>query len=451
MEKEKTAAYEMTPKPTLTVVDAMAVIVGVVIGSGIFKTPSLVAANSGSEFVFLLLWPIGGLISLIGALCYSELASTYPHAGGDYFYIKHAFGQRLSFLYAWARLTIIQTGSIATISFVFGDYASQIFSLGRYSPAIYASLSVVLLSWLHSRNIHQGTLAQNLLVAAKVLGMICVIAAGFIYFANPAPEISTETKTSFVPALALVFVLFTFGGWNEVSFITAEMKDVQRNIPRALLAGIAIITAVYLLTNVAYLRGIGFQGIVLSDVVAADLMRRVMGESGAKFISVLIVIATLCATSVTIFTGARTNYALGQSFSLFRYVGKWNNRTNTPTNALFVQCLIALFLIFLGAGTPSGFETMLIYTTPAYWLFLIMAGVSLLILRRKDRDLKRPFRVPLYPITPLIFIAACAYVLFSTVNYAYTTFLETSSKIALMGIAVLLLGVPVMLAGKFER
>lgn len=450
MEKEKTTAYETIPKPTLTVVDAIAVIVGVVIGSGVFRAAKPVAENAGSETFFLILWPIGGLISLMGALCYAELSSTYPHAGGDYHYIRHAFGQRLSFLYAWARLTIIQTGSIATVSFVFGDYASQFFSLGRYSSSIYAALAVVLLTWIHSRNISQGTLVQNLLAAAKVLGLICVIAAGIALVAPSLPA-STEAKTTFMPGLALVFVLFAFGGWSEVSFITGEMKDVQRNVPRALFFGITIITAIYVFVNFAYINGIGFQGVLGSETVATDLMRNAAGEVGAKFISILIAIATLGSASGSIFTGARTNFAVGKSFSLFRYVGKWDEKTNTPRRGLFVQCLMALFLIFLGSGTRDGFETLVIYTTPAYWFFLIMAGISLFVLRRKDKDLKRPFRVPFYPVAPLIFISACAFLLFSTVTYAYTIFVETSSKVALTGIAVLLLGIPIMFAGKFKR
>ncbi len=444
------AQNDVAPKPTLTVIDAVAVIVGVVIGSGIFKTPSLVAANSGSQTAFLVFWMIAGVVSFIGALCYAELASAYPHTGGEYFYIKRAFGQRISFLYGWARLTIIQTGSIAVVSFVFGDYVSQIYSLGRYSSSIYAGLAIVLLTWLHSRNIHQGTFVQNLLAAAKVLGLICVIAAGLSFVTNTSGANQTEVKTSFSPALALVFALFTYGGWSEVSYVTAEMKDVQRNIPKALFLGIGILTFVYVLANVAYLKGLGLEGVISSDTVAADLMRRVVGEYGAKFISVLIAIATLGSASASIFTGARTNYAVGQNFSLFSFVGKWDERTNTPRRALVFQCVVALLLVFLGSGTRDGFKTLVIYTTPAYWFFLIMTGVSLIVLRFKDRNLERPFNVPLYPLTPFLFSATCAFVLTSTVIYAYGVFIETSSKVALMGIAVLLIGVPLMFLGTFK-
>jgi amino acid transporter len=445
---EQKATNGVTPKPTLTVIDAIAVIVGIVIGSGVFKAPSTVAANSGDESWFLLFWIIGGFVSFVGALCYTELASTYPHAGGEYHYLQRAFGQRISFLYAWARLTIIQTGSIATVSFVFGDYATQIFSLGFYSSSIYAGLAVLLLTWIHSRNINQGTFVQILLSTAKVLGLICVIVVGISFIAKPVS--SAENTATFSPGIALVFVLFAYGGWSEVSFITAEMKDVRRNVLRALFGGIAIITTIYVLTNIAYLKGLGFQNVIGSETVAADLMRNAMGESGAKFISILIAIATLCSASGSIFTGARTNYAVGKSFSLFSYLGEWNEKTNTPRRALFIQCLICFLLIFLGSGTRNGFETLVIYTTPAYYFFLTMTGVSLFVLRVKDKNLERPFHTPLFPVTPLIFIAATGFVLFSTVMYAYSVFIETSSKAALTGIIVLLLGIPVMFFGKFN-
>ena len=434
----------------MTVIDAIAVIVGIVIGSGIFKASSTVAANSGDERWFLLFWIVGGFVSFVGALCYTELASAYPNAGGEYHYLKRAFGQRISFLYAWARLTIIQTGSIATVSFVFGDYATQLFSLGVYSSSIYAALAVMSLTWVHSRNIHQGTFTQKLLSTAKVLGLICVIAVGIAFVTKPASVSSTQSSSVFMPGIALVFVLFTYGGWSEISFITAEMKDVRRNVIRALFGGIAIITAIYILTNIAYLKGLGFQNVISSETVAADLMRNAMGKSGAMFISILIAIATLCSASGSIFTGARTNYAVGKNFSLFSYLGDWNEKTNTPRRALFIQCLICFLLIFLGSGTRDGFETLVIYTTPAYYLFLTMTGVSLFVLRIKDKNLERPFCTPLFPITPLIFITGCAFVLYSTVMYAYSVFSETSSKAALTGIIVLLSGIPVMFLGKFE-
>jgi amino acid transporter len=441
--REEAIGIEATPKPTLNVIDAIAVIVGIVVGAGIFKTPSLVAANAGDEKTFLLLWPIGGLVSLVGALCYAELSSAYPHAGGDYYYLTKAFGGRVAFLFAWARLAVIQTGSIATLAFVFGDYMTQVFRLGQFSSVFYAVVAVVFLSWLHSRSVRQGTRAQNLLAAAKVLGLISVIVAGFAFGSSSPSPGPVETKLSFSPGFALVFVLFTFGGWNEISFVSAEMRDVQRNMLRALLFGIGIITAIFLLANLAYLKGLGIEGIVKSDVVAADLMRHAFGASGAKFISILIAIATLGAASVTIFTGARTNFALGQSFTLFRYMGQWNEKTSTPRRALLVQCIISFALILLGAWTRKGFETLVEYTAPVFWLFFLLTGVSMIVLRAKDKERTRPFRAPLYPLTPLIFIAACAYMFYSSVVYV--------SKGAFAGVIVLLIGLPVMFVGKFGK
>jgi amino acid transporter len=439
---EENRTSKTTPKPTLTVIDAIAVIVGIVVGAGIFRTPSIVASNSGSETAFLLLWLIGGVISFIGGLCYAELSSAYPHTGGDYYYLTHAFGERVAFLYAWSRLTVAQTGSVAYLAFAFGDYATQIFPLGGVSSSIYAAFSVVFLTWLHANNIKQGTTTQKLLAAAKVLGLLCVIVVGLAFVAEPTTTNQTQTSVT-LPGQALIFVLLTFGGWNEVAFVSGELKDAKRNMFRALLIGIGVITVIFLLTSYAYLKGLGLQGVAQSEAVASDLMRRAAGEGGAKFISVLIAIATLGSASVTIFTGARANFALGQRSGLFRYMGEWDEQTQTPRRALLVQGVISFLLILFGTWTRKGFETMVDYTAPVFWLFFMLTGISLILLRIKDKQTERPMRVPLYPLTPILFIATCAYTLYSSVVYVKAG--------AIAGVVVLLIGLPFMLAGNFRK
>ncbi|MFN4179576.1 MAG: APC family permease [Armatimonadota bacterium] len=430
---EKVAA----PKPTLTVADAVAIIVGIVIGSGIFKTPSLVAANTQSEFLFLFAWLLGGIVSFIGALCYAELATTYPHAGGEYHFLHRAFGRDISFLFAWARATVIQTGSIAMLGFVFGDYASQLFSLGTYSPAIYAALAVIVLTTLNIMGVQQGKWTQNILTAAKVLGLLLVVAVG-LFVALPSEPIATAKEpSSGAFGLAMIFVLLTYGGWNEAAYISAELKDVRRNMLRALMFGIAAITCIYLLVNFAYLKGLGLQGMAKSEAVAADLLRNAWGELGAKFISVLIAISALGAMNATIFTGARTNFALGRDFKALNFLGVWNERASTPTNALSVQGLISLGLVALGAWTRQGFSTMVDYTAPVFWFFFLLTGLSLFILRTSDSESHRPFSAPLYPLTPLLFCVFCIYMLQSSLSYTGVG--------ALVGVAVLLVGIPVLM------
>lgn len=430
---EKVAA----PKPTLTVADAVAIIVGIVIGSGIFKTPSLVAANTPSELLFLFAWLLGGIVSFIGALCYAELTTTYPHAGGEYHFLHRAFGRDISFLFAWARATVIQTGSIAMLGFVFGDYASQILPLGSHSPAIYAAVATIVLTALNIMGVQQGKWTQNLLTAAKVIGLLLVVAIG-LFSALPSEPVTPPSKApSGAFGLAMIFVLLTYGGWNEAAYISAELKDVRRNMLKSLVLSIAAITVIYLLVNLAYLKGLGLQGMAKSEAVAADLLRNAWGELGAKFISVLIAISALGAMNATIFTGARTNFALGQDFKALNFLGIWNERASTPINALVVQGLISLGLVTLGAWTRKGFSTMVDYTAPVFWFFFLLTGLSLFILRTSDPESHRPFSAPLYPLTPLLFCTFCIYMLQSSLSYTGVG--------ALVGVVVLLVGIPVLM------
>lgn len=421
------------PKPLLTLSDAIAVIVGIVIGAGIFQTPALVAAQAGSNINVLLLWLAGGIVSLVGALCYAELATAYPNVGGVYYYLKRSFGREVAFLFAWARMTVIQTGSIALLAFVFGDYASQILRFGTFSSSIYAAVAIACLTALNILGLQQGKWAQNLLTVAKVLGLLLVVLMGIT--AIPNTTVPTEPVSSGNWGLAMVFVLLSYGGWNEAAYISAEIHNKERNILRSLLWSIGIITGIYLLINFAYLRGLGLANMAQSEAVAADLMRSLWGEAGAIFISLLIAVCTLGAINATILTGARTNYALGQDFSLFSFMGRWQKRS-TPTRAYLLQLAIALALVVLGTITRGGFETMVDYTAPVFWLFFLLSGVSLLILRMREPHILRPFRVPFYPITPLLFCAVCGYLLYSSLAYTGIG--------AVVGVLAVIAGIPLL-------
>ena len=425
------------PKPKLGLIDAIALIVGIVIGAGIFETPSLVAANAGSLEKALLLWLLGGVMSVIGALCCAELATAYPHAGGSYYYLLRAFGKEIAFLFAWARMTVIQTGSIALLAFVFGDYASQLLRLGNYSTSVYAGVAIAIFTVLNILGIQQGKWTQNALSAAKILGLLLVVVVGLAFALPVSPTAPFEAKSSGSLGLAMIFVLLTYGGWNEAAYISAELRNVRRNMVRSLLISIGIITAIYILINLAYIQGLGLAGMANSEAVAADLMRRAVGEPGALFISLLIAVSTLGAINATIFTGARTNYALGQNFSLFTFLGRWGVRTSTPINALLVQGAIALALVILGTLTRKGFETMVDYTAPVFWFFLLLTGISLFVLRVREPEVPRPFRVPFYPLTPILFCLICGYLLYSSVAYTGIG--------ALVGVAAVIVGVPLLL------
>lgn len=410
----------------------IALIVGVVIGTGIFKTPSMIAANTGREDVFFLAWAAGGAISLIGALCYAELATAYPHTGGDYHYLTRAFGRKVGFLFAWCRMTVIQPGSIAMLAFVFGDYLSQILPFGALDHSLYAALSIATLTGMNLIGAQRGSRTQNLLTSLQVIGLLSVVVVGMMASPSPPPVVSIHPHHDSSFGLAMVFVLLTFGGWNEAAYISAELHEVRRNMVGALLWGIGIITAIYLLINLAYLRGLGLMEMGQSEVVAADFMRRVVGQGGVKFISVLIIVSALGAMNACIFTGGRTNYTLGQDFSLFRFLGRWHGSTNSPINALVFQGSMALMLVLFGTLARNGFVTMVEYTAPVFWCFFLLSGVSLFALRVMEPEAARPFRVPLYPLTPLLFCMTCVYMLQSSVAYTGVG--------GLVGLAVLLTG-----------
>jgi amino acid transporter len=435
------------PRPSIGVLDAVALTVGIVLGAGIFKTPSLVAANAGSEGNLLLAWVLGGAVSLVGALCYAELAATYPSAGGDYHFLYRALGRTPAFLFAWARLTVIPTGSIALLAFVFGDYASQLVRLGEHSSSLYAAGVVVLLTGLNIVGVRQGKWTQNVLTLVEVLGVMLIVVVG-LSLASPEPAAmaaAAEQGTGGAgsagsPAaawgLVMVFVLLTYGGWNEAAYMSAELRGPRRNIARTLMWSLGVVTALYVLVNIAYLHVLGLSGMAGSEAVAADVMQRTLGSGGAWLISVLIAVSALTSANATILMGARTHYAFGRDCRLFSGLGRWQERTGSPTNALLVQGAIALALVALGALTRQGFETMVEYTAPIFWLFFLLTGVSLLVLRRREPNVPRPFRVPLYPLTPLLFCATCAYVLYSSLAY--------TGLGALVGVGVLGVGAVVL-------
>ena len=429
-------------KKTLSVLDAVALIVGIVVGVGIFKTPSLVAANSGSMFVFLLIWVIGGAISCVGALCYAELATAYPHPGGEYHYLARAFGREVGFLFAWARMTVIQTGSIAMLSFVLGDYLSRIFSLGPFSSAMYGAMSIVVLTTINIIGIREGKTVQNLLTTVKVLGLLFVIAGG-IFFSGSQPASAAQPHISNgALGLAMIFVLLTYGGWNEAAYISAEVKDARKGMVRSLVWGIVLITAIYVLINWVYVRILGINFLGKSDAVAFDLMERIAGPYGAALTTALIAVSSLGALNATIITGARTNYALGNEFHIFRFLGSWSERGGTPVNALIVQGIISLLLVLLGSFTMKGFATMVEYTAPVFWLFFLLTTLSIPVLRTREPQTKRPFVVPGYPITPLLFCATCIYMLISSIQYTGVG--------TLTGVGVFLAGIPFLVFSKSQ-
>lgn len=419
------------PAPVLGVADAAAMVVGIVVGAGIFRTPSVVAEHAGSLAALVLAWVAGGVVSLLGALCYAELASAYPHAGGEYHFLSRAYGPRLAFFLGWGRLAVIQTGSIALLGFVFGDYVSRVIPLGPRSSSVWAAIVIAGFTAVNVAGVRHGSRTQNALTALELLGIGALIVAGFVVRPAAAAGVAPAAAP---PAfgLVMIFVLLTYGGWNEAAYLSAELRRRKHAIVHALVWSLALITALYLLVNLALVRALGLRGMAGSTAVAADLARLAGGEAGAIAISLLVGVSVLTSLNGTIFTGARTSYALGGDVAVLGGLGRWHAGTGTPRNALLAQGAVALALVGLGTLARRGFETMVEYTAPVFWFFVLLVAGSLFILRIRDRETPRPFRVPGYPLTPALFAASAGYLLYSSLVHTGIG--------ALAGVAVLALG-----------
>ena len=408
------------PLRLLHPLSALALIVGIVIGAGIFKTPSMVAGISGDAGWALVLWVVGALISIAGALCYAELCTAYPNAGGDYHFLQRAFGRELSFMYGWSRATIINTGSIAPLAFVFGDYISTLLPLGPYSSAIWALGIVVLLTAINLIGIQASSQVQNLLTALEVIGLLAVVVAGF-WVDAPASGALNWFAQAPAPAqwgLCLVFVLLTFGGWNESAYVSAELKGGPRTMVWVIVASMLVLTAIYLLVNLALLMGLGLKGLSSSKTAASDLLGLAFGPWAHKALGLFVAISALTSINATMIVGARTNFAVGRDWLALSKLGQWQTQIGSPKQALWMQAIISIALILLGTQEADGFSAMVEFTAPVFWGFLFMVGLSVIWLRQSDGQAERPFKVPLYPLLPLVFCAACAWLTYSSITYA---------------------------------
>jgi basic amino acid/polyamine antiporter, APA family len=443
-------------QPQLGLWDAVSIIIGIVVGAGIYETPPLVFNNVSGPGVAIGLWALAGLLSLIGALCYAELATTYPRSGGDYVYLTRAYGPLVGFVFGWGQLAVVLTANIGMMAYIFADYAVQLFDF-EYARFAYAATAVILLTLLNVLGVVLGKAAQNVLSAAKVLGLIGIVIAGFCYAptATTAPAAPTAEMTWQGIALAMVLVFLTYGGWNDAAFVAAELRQ-RRNIARALIVGTLTITAIYLLVNGAYLWCLGFEGARQSKAIATEAVKVTLGDQWARAISGLVMISALGAANGLIFTGSRIYATLGADYGIFARLGRWDRRRGSPVASLLTQAAIALGMIVL-VGTPagqdaanrffemlglekakwegrSGFDTLLKCTAPVFWIFFALTALSLFNLRINDRDTPRPFAVPLFPVVPLVFLLTCCYMVYSSVQYA--------GAFGLVGGSILLLGLP---------
>jgi len=426
----------------LGILDATGIITGLMIGAGIFTLPAQVAALVPDAWHLYALWLAGGVLSLVGALCYAELATSYPDAGGEYAFLRRAWGADCAFLFAWSRAVVTVTGTLAFLAFTYGDYMSRLLPLGAQSAALHAASAVLVLTALNLAGLRSGSAAQKLLTSCEVLALAAIALAG-LFLLEPVPTTASAVAfdASAMPAfgLALVFVLFAYGGWNDGAYLSAETR-APATLVRALWLSVVLVTLLYVLINLACVRGLGFDAVAASPTVVTDLLSRALGPVAGLAISVVVAIAMLTSMNATLIVGARSNYALGRDYPFFAWLGLWNTARGTPVTGFLLQAALTLLLIGVGTLTREGLRAMVDYTAPVFWLFFLLVGLGMLKLRRAEPQRARPYRVPLYPLPPLVFCATSAGLLYSSLAYARTG--------AVAGVGALLLGLAPLAIGR---
>jgi len=406
------------PKQQLKLYDALSIIVGIVIGAGIYETTPLIAKSIAQPVWLISIWIIGGIISLVGALCYAELATTYPEEGGDYVFLTRAYGRKTGFLFAWAGFWLVKPANIGAIAFIFARYAQQVLPLqldGNEFIA-YAVAAIVLLTMLNINGVQTGKWIQNMLTLVKVLGLLMIVVIG-LFFVVPVNEtIRQESITQDIDIyLVMILVLFTYGGWSNISYVAAEVVEPQKNILRSLIIGICLVTFIYVAINLAFLHALGIHGMMNSQSIASDVVRLSFGEPGAMAISFLICITCLGNINGMIFTNARVYYAMGQDHQLYSWLGHWNWQLDSPVRSLTLQAIITLALVILMGANEDAFERLVVFSAPLHWFFFLMVGVALFILRSKQTAKKESFKVPFYPWLPVVFCFSTGLLLFAII------------------------------------
>lgn len=421
----------------LGALDATMIVVSGIIGSGIFINPYVVAQKVETPVLILAVWILGGGIALCGAFVFAELSTVLPQVGGQYAFFREAFHPLIGFLHGWSLLLIIQSGATAAVAVTCGKYLA---SLAELPPGAAQPIALALLAALvvfHSSGIKPGAVLINVITIGKTLA-IAVLVIGALLLSGRSgialdpvapPGLGGGAIVSAVFA-GLVPAMFAYGGWQNSNFIVEELRDPQRDLPRAILIGVAIVIAVYVAANVAYVHVLTASGLAATQTPAAALASEVAGPIGARVLSALVVISTFGFLNLGLMTAPRVYYAMARDGLFFAAVARVSPRSHVPVVAIAIQGALAA-----GFVLTNTYAQLLGYVVFADWIFFALAGVALIVFRRTRPDAPRPYRTPLYPIVPLVFIAA-------GLGIVLNTFIADTDN-ALIGSAIIALGVPV--------
>jgi basic amino acid/polyamine antiporter, APA family len=463
--------------PTLGLFTAVMLVVGGVIGSGIFRKPGVMAAQLGSPELLLGVWLLAGVITMMGALANAEVAGMIPETGGQFIYFERMYGRFFAFLYGWSIFAVIQTGSIAAVAYVFAEYSTTFLPLPEAGPALagfsfhvpfigdiapfqelgvklFAAATVVLLTAVNYAGVRFGGVVQNVFTIAKVAGMLLLVPAVLLLPETDGPANLTADSLVIRPqgiallaavAAALQGAFWAYDGWNKITFIAGEVKDPQRNVPRSLVGGMLLVTAVYLVMNAAYAWVLPVDEMAGSKLVAADAAERCFA-GGGKWIALVVMLSTFGALNAIILASARVYFSMARRGVFPEAVGRAHPRFHTPGVSLVVQGVWSVALLF--SGTFDTLTDTLIFVA---WLFYGAGALGVIVLRRKEPETPRPYRVPLYPWLPAAFVAFPAVFLVLTVYNDITVYrtAKAAGGEALInsafGTALVLAGTPVYL------
>lgn len=474
-----TTSTDARLRPTLGLFTTVSLVVGGMIGSGIFRNPSTMASFLHSPELLLGVWVLAGMVTMFGALTNAEVAGIIPSTGGQYEYFRAMYGDFTAYMYGWALFAVVQTGSIASITFVFSEYCSQLIPLWQLPPQVVQSFVVHLpfgtiypldnigiklltfaivglLTFINTLGVREGGIVQALFTTAKLLAILALIGAAFLLGDGTMANVTTEgvtpppVGTALVLALVMAMnkALWSYDGWNNITYVAGEVTNPQRTIPRALMIGTATTMTVYVLINVAYLYILPIDVLSSSTSVAADVANIVMGPIGLTFVSLAVMISTLGTSNGTILASARVYYAMAKDRLFFPSLATVHPKNHTPTTSLWWQWAWTSVLIV--SGTFDMLTDMLIFVS---WGFYALGAYGIFILRRRMPDVHRPYRTWGYPIVPIVFIVFAIAFLGFTIVSDVTNYLNGTSPIinALYGIILLLAGVPFYLRFRTTR